>query len=145
MPLTKTLLPQRNTLQLLQSILLRSTVDNRVLQQRSLCSIVIHRGLALGPTAHILLDLPRVPPFAVHQAREVVALVEVLEHRGEDLGRLVGQGDALAGIEGVVLEEVVEVRGAGEDVFVGGEDALFVAYNEGNNRADAAAAAKCQL
>lgn len=40
--LTKTLLPQCNTLQFLQPILLRSTVNDRVLQQRALNSIVIH-------------------------------------------------------------------------------------------------------
>jgi len=64
--LTKSLLPQRNTLQLLQPILLRSTVNDRVLKKRSLSSIVIHGRLVLGPTTHVLLNLPRVPPLAVH-------------------------------------------------------------------------------
>lgn len=102
--LTKSLLPQRNTLQLLQSILLGSTVDDRVLQQRALGGIVIDGRLALGP-AHIpsRLNLPRVSPRVVHQPRIVVALVQILEDRREDFGRLVGQGDALAGVEGVVL------------------------------------------
>lgn len=109
---------------------------------------MIDGRLALGPATYVLraLDLPRVPPLVVHQAWEVVALVEVLEDRREDFGRLVGQGDALAGFEGrVVLEEVVEVGGAGEDVFVGGENTLLVAYDEGDDGADAAGAAKSQL
>jgi len=66
MRLTKSLLPQRNTLQLLQPILIRSTVNDRVLKERSLSSIVIHSRLVLGPTTHILLNLPRISTLAMH-------------------------------------------------------------------------------
>lgn len=41
------------------------------------------------------LKLIGVPPLVVHQAGEVVALVQKLENGREDLGFLVGESDAL--------------------------------------------------
>lgn len=41
MKLTKTLLPQRDTFQLLESVLLCGTVDDRVLQERPLDGVMI--------------------------------------------------------------------------------------------------------
>lgn len=139
MQLTKSLLPQRNTLQLVQSVFLSSTVDHRILEQRTLNGVVDHCRLALR-TVHILgwLKLPRIAALAVHQTRIVVALVKILKHRGEDLGRLVGESDTLSGVERVVLQNVVEVRSADKDILVGGEYSLFGADDKGDDGTDAA-------
>ena len=76
----------------------------------------------------------------MHHTREVVALVEIFEDRGEDLGLLVGQGDAAVRLveegvgrrrrRGAIVEEGMEVRRGAEDVFVGCEDALFSADDD---------------
>lgn len=80
------------------------------------------------------LNLPRVAALVVHQARVVVALVEVLEHGAKDLGLLVGEGDALGGgVHVPVPEGVAEEGAAAEDVLVGGKEALFSADDEGDD------------
>lgn len=150
--LTKSLLPQRYPLQLLEAILLPSAVDDGILEQRAFSAalMIVDGGVVPRPARAVAvvggLQLPRVAPLAVHKPRVVVALVEVLEHRREDLGRLVGQGEAAAlghGAVGVVLllvqQDVGEVGGTGEDVLVGGKDALVGADDEGDDGADAAA------
>lgn len=68
----------------------------------------------------------------------VIALVQIFEYRREDFGRFVGESNALVRVEGVILQNVGKVRGAGEDVLMGGKDSLFMTDDEGDDRADAA-------
>lgn len=101
------------------------------------------------------LKLPRVVALVMDEARVVVALVEVLEHRREDFGLVVGQDNALGCREGgwaggrrdrcgrrrdgrtvvqhVVLERLLEERRSAKDFFVGGKDALFPADDESDD------------
>jgi hypothetical protein len=71
----------------------------------------------------------------VHEAGVVIALVEVLENRGEDLGFFVGQGDPLGRAVGEVVaaKGVLEEGRGAEDVFVSGEETLFAADDEGDD------------
>lgn len=56
-----------------------------------------------------LLHLPRVALLVMHEAGEVIALVEILEDRREDLRLFVGQGDLLRlGVKHLVLKDVEE-------------------------------------
>jgi hypothetical protein len=89
-----------------------------------------------------VLQLPCLRPAVVSQTRVVVALVEVLEDAGEDLGLLVWEVDALVwwlvGESGPrriwvwCLGCAVrgEEGGCAEDGFMGGEEALFRAHAE---------------
>lgn len=92
--LTETLLPQRYLLELLEPVLLRRAVDHGIFQQLPVHAVVID-GRLDGAVGDGRLQLPRVAALAVHEARVVVTLVEELEHGGEYLGLLVGEGDAL--------------------------------------------------
>lgn len=77
------------------------------------------------------LELPRVLALVVHEVGVVVAFVEVLKHGGEDLGLLVRQGDAFGGgLHELAAAGGVEEGRDAEDVFVGGEEALFAADDE---------------
>lgn len=88
-----------------------------------------------------IFQFPGLPLRVVAQAGAVVALVEVLEDTGENLGLFVGEIDAFAGVWNVGMDSTAwrrgrctalsckERRGA-EDGFVGGEEALFRAYAE---------------
>ena len=81
-----------------------------------------------------ILELPGVPALALQQAWVVVSLVEILEHGREDLGNLFGQLKAFV----VRFEELAPATGGeegreGEDVFVGGEEALLRADADGDN------------
>ena len=94
------------------------------------------------------------PPLVLDQSRVVVALVEVLQNGGEDLGFLIGECDASGGCGGRgrrALDVVatskggLEEGGCAEDVFVGGEEALFGADDEGyDRRGEVAVRMKCQ-
>ena len=111
--LTETLLPERHTLQLLEPILLGRAVDDRVLEQVAVHTMVVDGRLDGAATAvgGDGLELPRVAALVVHEARVVVALVEELEHGREDLGLLVGQGEALClGFHELAAEGVLEER-----------------------------------
>lgn len=64
----------------------------------------------------------------------VVAFVEVFEDGGEDFRELVGEGDAFGGrFEELAAADGGEEGGGGEDVFVGGEEALLDADAEGDD------------
>lgn len=85
--LTKSLLAKSDTLELLKTILLGSTIDDSILQKFSIDAVMIHGRLGCAPTViDGLFNLPRVPLLVVEQTRVVVALVEKLEDRGEYLG-----------------------------------------------------------
>ena len=94
--LTKTLLTKRNALEFLQPVFLRSTVDDSVLEDVPIDSMMVDRGLASRALLVKLFQLPRVATFVVHQTRVVVSLVEVLEDGREDLWLVVRQMDTLA-------------------------------------------------
>ena len=70
----------------------------------------------------------------MQQARVVVALVEVFEDGGEDLGEFFGEVDSFgAGLEELAAADGGEEGGGGEDVLVGGEEALLHADAEGDD------------
>lgn len=94
--------------------------------------MMIHRALHTACATLPGLQLPRVLPLIVDEARVVVAFVEILEDRGEDLGLFVRQRDALRRCfhELSAAGGLEEGRYA-EDVFVGGEEPLFAADDEG--------------
>lgn len=91
-PLTKSLLPQCQFLQLLQAVLLGRTVDDGILEQIAIHATAVHGAFdtAIRRGRRHGLQLPRVAALVMEQPREVVTLVEVLEHRAEDLRLLVG-------------------------------------------------------
>lgn len=84
------LLAQSDALQVIQAVLVGSTIDDRVLQQLGAGSLVENGGLVVA------LDLPGIAPLVVDQSWGVVILVQVLEDRREDLGLLIRDRDALA-------------------------------------------------
>ena len=72
--------------------------------------------------------------LVVEEAWVVIAFVEVFEDGGEDLGGFFGEGDAFGGrFEELRATDGGEERGEGEDVFVGGEEALFGADAESDD------------
>lgn len=74
--------------------------------------------------------LPGVALLVVHKPRIVIAFVEVFEHRGEDLGLLVGKGDTLVGCLNKLsaARSLKEGRDA-DDVFMSGEKTLISTYD----------------
>ena len=151
---TEALLAESDALELVEPEPVRSTVDDRVLEDVAIERVRVDGSLgggravlAVGP-----LELPRIAALVVDEAGVVVALVEVLEDRREDFGLVVGQGNALGCREGggaggrrgrrgrrgagravvqhVVLQGLLEERRGAEDVFVGGKDALVTADDE---------------
>ncbi len=135
------MLAQGDALQLLEAVLLGSAVDGRVLQQLALDAVVIDGGLGATVVAG-LLQLPRVPLLVVHKARVVVGLVEILENGREHLGLFVGQRNLLGlRVHHLVLQDALEEGRGGQDILMGGKDALFLADDEGDDRGDGAAGA----
>ena len=88
-------------------------------------------GGFVGPRGHgqigamSLLERPGVALPVVHEARPVVALVEVLENGREDLRLLVGKCDAALawGLEELLAARLLEPRRAAQHVLVGCEEA----------------------
>jgi hypothetical protein len=134
--LTKALLPQSNPLEFVQAILLGGAVDDCVFEQLALHAVMEHGGL-MTVLLRGLLQLPRVALLVVNEAGIVVALVEVLENRREDLGLFVRQGNLLAlGVEHLILEDTLEEGRDGKHILVGGEDSLFLANDQGHDGRD---------
>lgn len=143
--LTKALLPQSNPLELVQAILLGGAVDDGVLEQLALHAMMEH-GRLVTVLLRWLLQLPRVALLVVDEAGVVVALVEVLENRREDLGLFVRQGNLLAlGVEHLILEDALEEGGDSKHILMGGEDSLFLADDQSHDGRDGVAAGiQCQ-
>jgi hypothetical protein len=94
--------------------------------------MMIHRALHASSAALATLKLPRIPPLIMDQPRIVVAFVEVFEDGGEDLGFFVWEGDSLACcFEELASAGCLEEWRVAELVFVGGEQSLFSADDEG--------------
>lgn len=138
--LTQTLLPQGHPLELLEAVLVSRAINDRVLQDIAIDAVVVDGGLARALAVVLyVLHLPRVAALVVDQARVVVALVEVLEHGGEDLGLLVRQVDALGvaaaagrgGVQVLRRQRLLEPWRGAEDVLVRGEDTLVFADYKG--------------
>ena len=105
---TETLLSKREALELIQAVLLGSTVDNGVLQQLSIHAVVINSSLVAGLLRR-RLQLPRVSLLVVEKTRVVVAFVEILEDRREHLGLFIGQRNLLTlRIQHLVLQHGLE-------------------------------------
>lgn len=130
----QTLLPQGQALELVEPVLVGRAVDDRVLEDDAGHAVVVDGRLDRAPTVGAVLELPGVSAFVVADARVVVALVEVLEHRREDLGLLVGEVDAA----GVALLKLASTAGGeegrqAEDVLMGGEQTLFPTADYGDD------------
>ena len=70
----------------------------------------------------------------MEEAGVVVAFVEVLEDGGEDFGDFFGEGNSFGGgLEELAADDCGEEGGSRENVFVGGEEALFGADAEGDD------------
>jgi hypothetical protein len=122
----QSLLAKSQLLQLLQSVLLSLAVNNSVLQDRAcgrvdhcLVGTVVVTTVLKGPGVTLLVEL---------EARVVVALVEVLENRGKDLGLLVGEIDALVGgLVELTAACSLEIGRVGQNVLVCCEETLLSA------------------
>ena len=133
------LLSQRDPLELLEPVLVGGAVDDGILQDVAINAVVVdgHLGGDAGSSTLVRrLELPGVLALVVDKPGIVVALVEILEDRGEDLGLLVGQMHAL----GVLRVHVLLGQGplkpgrVTEDVLVSGKDPLLLPDNEGHDR-----------
>ena len=81
-----------------------------------------------------VFELPGIFTLVVQETGVVVAFVEVFEDGGEDLGDLFGEGDSFGGgLEELAADNGGEEGGGGEDVFVGGKEALFGTDAEGDD------------
>ena len=70
----------------------------------------------------------------MQEAGVVVAFVEVFEDGGEDFGKLFGEVDSFGGgLEELAAADGGEEGGVGENVFVGGEEALLGSDAEGDD------------
>ena len=130
------MLAESNLLELRQPVTLGGAVNDRVLEQVAVEAVVVDGALdaRLLLVARRGLNLPRVAALVVREAREVVALVEVLEDGAEDLGLLVGERDALGRRVHVRGAQRLREKGTGaEDVLVGGKEALLGADDEGDD------------
>ena len=128
----QTLLAQRQPLELVQAVPFRGAVDQRVLEQHLAARRVVDGRLRVLLRRHF--ELPRVSPLVVQEAGVVVAFVEVFEDGGEDFRELFGQVDPFGGgLEELAAADGGEEGGVGEDVFVGGEEALLGADAEGDD------------
>lgn len=79
----------------------------------------------------VALKLPGILALVVNETRRVVALVQVLEDGGEDLGVLFGKGETLArGLHVLLPQNGAEERRLGEDILVSGEYPLLRADDE---------------
>lgn len=95
---TKSLLSQRQLLQLIKSILLRRTVDDSILEKITVDATMINCALDSSTLFFASsFKFVRVTTFVVNKTRSVVSLVEKLKNRAEDLGLFVGKRDAFAG------------------------------------------------
>lgn len=71
----------------------------------------------------------------MEQAGIVIAFVKVFEDGGEDFGDFFGEVDSFGGgFEELATADGGEEGGGGEDVFVGGEEALGGADAESDDR-----------
>lgn len=129
----QSLLLQRQLLEFLEPVLVCLAIDDGVFQDGA------DRGLDDGFVGIVgagagVFEVPAVALLVVLDAGVVVAFVEVLEDGGEDFGFFVGEVDALVGcLEELARAEGLEPGRVGEDVFVGGEEALFAADGYGDN------------
>ena len=131
----QSLLPERQLLELVQTVLLGLAVDDRVLQDGA--GGGVDDGLAGAVVVAAVLEGPRVALLAELETGVVVALVQVLENGRKDLGLLVGQVDALVGgLEELAAAGCLEPGRVRQDVLVGGEEALLVADRDCDDGAE---------
>lgn len=133
--LTETLLPQSDSLQLFEAVLFSRAVDDSIFEDLSINTVVINSRLDRCSTLlRGSLDLPAVAALVVKKAGVVIALVEVFQHRRENLGFLVRKGDAAGCIVHVVTTEgILEERRGAEDIFMGSKKTLLGTDDEGDD------------
>ena len=88
------LLLQCQLLQLGEPILFGGTVEHRILEQVLAKGRMKDDGFTGVCIGSRVLQLPGVSTFVVQQTWVVVTFVEVFQHRGEDFGQFVGQGES---------------------------------------------------
>lgn len=144
------LLAEGQTLQLLEAVLVRGTVDDSVTKDLGPNAGKINGGFGrrawvaapdirvwrwLLRSPHAVLELPRVAVPVVHQAGIVIALVEILEDGRKDLGLLVREGDSLVhDIQGFPLARRLEKGRLAEDILVRGKEPSLAANSKSDNR-----------
>jgi hypothetical protein len=135
---TESLLPQRNLFQVLEPILLCRAVNNCVLEEVAIRGMMVHSRLdSLPSVAGQGLQLPRVASLVVYETGIVVAFVEILQHGREYFWLFIRQRDAARraarAVDKVAVQGGLEEWGDAEDIFMGGEETLFLADDEGDN------------
>lgn len=116
----QTLLAKSQLLQLLESVLLSLAVDHCVLQDGS-CRRVDH-CLVGAVVVTAILERPCIALLVELKTRVVVALVEILKNRRENLGFLIREVNALVGrLVELTIARCLEVGRVREDVLVSGE------------------------
>lgn len=145
MVLTKSLLAQGKSFQLLEPVFFRSTINDRILEQGTIGVVMVHDSFASG-TGYLpgRLQFPRVSLLVVNQTRVVIALVEILEDRREDLRGLVRKSNALWRLFDIVFQELSKVGCSSKDIVMCSEKAVFVADYKRDDGTDAAAAVRIQ-
>lgn len=131
------LLPERETLEFIQTITLGSAVEQSVLEQSLAGALVVHRGLDRTMASIVrgdIFQLPGISPFVVKKSWIIVTLVEVLEHGGEDLRKLFREVDPFGRrLEKLSTAYGSEIRRCRENVFVRSEESLFGANANGDD------------
>ena len=126
------MLAQRQPLELVQAVPFRGAVNQRVFQQHLAARRVVDCRLRVLLRRHF--ELPRISALVVEEAGVVVAFIEVFEDGGEDFGEFFGEVDSFGGgLEELAAADGGEEGGVGEDVFVGGEEALLGSDAEGDD------------
>lgn len=134
----QTLLPQSHLLELLQAKLLSCAVNDRVLEDVAVGSVVVDGGLESVASLVGLFDFPRVSLLVVDQARKVVTLVHVLQNRAKDFRLLIWKVNSSAARGSSIHEHrrqsLLEPGRGVENIFVSSKDALLFSDNKSNNR-----------
>lgn len=131
----QTLLAESQLLQLLEPVLLGLAVDHGVLEDGSrrrvdhcLVGTVVVAAVFQSPGVALLVEL---------ETRVVIALVQVLEDRRENLGLLVGEIDTLVGgLVELATACSLEVRRVRQNILVCCEETLLSSYAYCDDGAD---------
>lgn len=133
--LTKTLLLQSNTLELLKTVFFSRAIDHGVLEKISIDAVM--KDGRLNTTVILVgrFQLPRVAPLAVNKARIIIALVKKFQHRRKYFRFFLGKCNPLrVSVGDVSVEGSLEERRKAEDFLVSGKKPLLGTDNEGNYR-----------
>jgi hypothetical protein len=111
-------------------------VYDSVLEDANAYTIDVHRCLRSGTTRGVtILEHPALPLLVDYEAWVVVALVEVLEHRRENLWLFVGKADlSLPALPVLAADDMGEVGGRiAQNVLMCSKEALITANADGDD------------